>query len=324
MQHTIRIASRRTGLSPHVIRIWERRYSVIASARTESNRRLYSDEDLERLTLLRELTQNGYQIGMVAHLDVPKLRDLVRQELPHSTNNGNGSSNGNGHSNGNGKYSAPNQAVTAEEYQERCVDSLRQMDADGIRTLLEQARVSLGYRTTIKRVVAPLIHRVGEDWQEGDLRIAHESLTTNVVREFLSSPPSGGSLATNAPEIVISTPCGGVHELGAQLVAATARDLGWRVTYLGSSLPAEEISSVARTRNAKAIAISLVYPIGDPDVRVELLRLRSLMPQTMVLILGGRAAESYRQALVGIPGVRWCDALEELENLLVNMALTPA
>jgi MerR family transcriptional regulator, light-induced transcriptional regulator len=309
MLHTIRIASRRTGLSPHVIRIWERRYGVLASERTESNRRLYSDEDLERLKLLRELTQDEHQIGMIAHLQVDQLRELVRADSPGHGGNG----NGNGHH-------AELTPVSSREYLERCVDALLKMDAEAIRRLLDSARNNLGYRATIKTIIAPLIMRVGEGWMQGDMRIAHEHLNTSVVREFLSSQPSGGGGPNNAPELIVSTPAGGAHELGALLVSATARDLGWRVTYLGPSLPAEEISSVARTRNAKAIAISLVYPLGDAEIRVELLRLRSLMPHAMVLILGGRAAESYRHSMSGIPGVRWCDAIEELEELLVSMS----
>lgn len=308
MLHTIRIASRRTGLSPHVIRIWERRYGVLASGRTESNRRLYSDEDLERLKLLRELTQHEHQIGMIAHLEVPKLRELVRQDSPSSHVGGNG----------NGKHLELT-PVSAEEYLERCMEAILKIDADALRNLLERARQDLGHRSTLKTVVAPLILRVGEDWQHGDLRIVHEHLNTSVVREFLSTQAPGGQAPQNAPELIVSTPVGGAHELGALLVAATARDLGWRVTYLGPSLPAEEISAVARARNAKAIAISLVYPLGDAEIRVELLRLRSLIPTAMVLILGGRAADSYRSSMSGIPGVRWCDALEDLEELLVSM-----
>ena len=311
MLHTIRIASRRTGLSPHVIRIWERRYAVLATGRTESNRRLYSDEDLERLGLLRELTQHGHQISRVAHLEVPKLKELVQQETPSPAT---------ASPQINGQPPSP-QLISPEEYQERCIHALRQMDAASMRELLDQAKINLGYRTPLPTIVAPLISRVGEDWQEGDLRIAHEHLHTSVVRDFLCSTPAGSTVATHAPELIVSTPAGGAHELGALLVAATARDLGWRVTYLGASLPAEEINAVARARSAKAIAISLVYPAGDADVRVELLRLRSLMPQTMTLVLGGRAAESYRKSLAGIPGVRWCDSLDELEKLLTSMSL---
>lgn len=314
MLHTIRIASRRTGLSPHVIRIWERRYGVLATERTETNRRLYCDEDLERLSLLRELTQNGHQIGMIAHLAVPKLKEIIQQENPSSPTLAPPSP-----AKENGRHTPA--TLSPLDYQQKCLQAVKEIDAGGMRELLEQAKIDLGYRTTLQHVVAPLITRVGEDWQEGTLRVAHEHLHTSVVRDFLCSTPVGSVLPPQAPELIVSTPAGGAHELGALLVSATARDLGWRVTYLGASLPAEEISAVARARSAKAIAISLVYPAGDAEVRVELLRLRSLMPQAMVLILGGRAAESYRKSLAGIPGVRWCDALDELEKMLVSLSL---
>jgi MerR family transcriptional regulator, light-induced transcriptional regulator len=317
MLHTIRIASRRTGLSPHVIRIWERRYGVLASERTETNRRLYSDEDLDRLKLLGDLTKHGHQIGMIAHLDLERLREVMDRESPNGASNGNGNGHSNGNGHGNGHKPTP---ISVKEYLDKCSTALRDMDAAALRELLDRARVDLGYRAAIKNVVAPLIARVGEDWQSGDLRIAHEHLNTTVVREFLSTPPAGGHPAANAPELVVSTPAGGAHELGALLVAATARDLGWRVTYLGPSLPAEEITSVAKARSARAIAISLVYPLGDSEIRIELLRIRSLMPQAMVLILGGRAAESYKHSMSGIPGVRWCDQLEDMEHLLTTMA----
>ena len=45
----IKVVARRTGLSAHVIRIWEKRYGAVEPERTETKRRLYSDEQIERL-----------------------------------------------------------------------------------------------------------------------------------------------------------------------------------------------------------------------------------------------------------------------------------
>ena len=57
-----------TGLSPHLIRIWEKRYSAVAPERTDTNRRLYSDAEIERLNLLRLATRAGHSIGNIAKL----------------------------------------------------------------------------------------------------------------------------------------------------------------------------------------------------------------------------------------------------------------
>jgi len=58
-EHPIQVVARRTGLSADVIRVWERRYSVVNPKRASNSRRLYSDEDVEKLNLLRRATSAG-------------------------------------------------------------------------------------------------------------------------------------------------------------------------------------------------------------------------------------------------------------------------
>ncbi|MBX7259713.1 MAG: MerR family transcriptional regulator, partial [Candidatus Hydrogenedentes bacterium] len=55
-QHPIQVVALRTGLTPHVIRMWERRYAAVCPTRTPTNRRLYSDSDITRLRLLSRAT----------------------------------------------------------------------------------------------------------------------------------------------------------------------------------------------------------------------------------------------------------------------------
>jgi DNA-binding transcriptional MerR regulator len=62
-RHPIQVVARRTGLSPDVLRVWEKRYQAVEPGRTKTGRRLYSDDDIERLRLLREATSRGRRIG---------------------------------------------------------------------------------------------------------------------------------------------------------------------------------------------------------------------------------------------------------------------
>jgi len=103
--------------------------------------------------------------------------------------------------------------------------------------------------------------------------------------------------------LVVATPAGQVHELGALLVAATAVNFGWRVTYLGASLPAAEIAGAAQLSRARAVALSLVFPDDDPQLEGELGRLREALPPQTPLLVGGRAMPSYRAALKMIGAV---------------------
>jgi methanogenic corrinoid protein MtbC1 len=99
-------------------------------------------------------------------------------------------------------------------------------------------------------VIVSLLHRVGERWYEGSLRIAQEHLASAVVRGFLGSQREVFDYPETAPTLVVTTPAGQLHELGALVVATAAASEGWRATYLGPNLPAEEIAGAAEQDEA--------------------------------------------------------------------------
>src|SRR6185503_14583042 len=79
-RHPMRVVTRRTGLSAEILRVWERRYRVVAPARTQTGRRLYSDAEIERLHLLHRATLGGRTIGFVAALPNAALEELLRKD----------------------------------------------------------------------------------------------------------------------------------------------------------------------------------------------------------------------------------------------------
>ena len=87
------------------------------------------------------------------------------------------------------------------------------------------------------------------------------------------------------------------------------------VTYLGPNLPVEEIAACAIARHATAVALSVVYPEGCSIIVEKLRRMRELLPPGMRLIVGGRAAASYRVVLPDI-AVQWVSCLHGLDEAL--------
>ncbi|MDQ6624254.1 MAG: MerR family transcriptional regulator, partial [Verrucomicrobiota bacterium] len=76
---TITFVARQTGLSIHAIRVWEKRYGAVRPVRAANNRRLYTEEDVERLRLLHEATLAGHAISQVANASIAELASLVRE-----------------------------------------------------------------------------------------------------------------------------------------------------------------------------------------------------------------------------------------------------
>jgi MerR family transcriptional regulator, light-induced transcriptional regulator len=70
-------AARLAGLPVTTLRVWERRYGVVAALKTTTGQRLYCSHDVQRLRLIKELTDLGYAIGTIATLQLEPLRALI-------------------------------------------------------------------------------------------------------------------------------------------------------------------------------------------------------------------------------------------------------
>jgi methanogenic corrinoid protein MtbC1 len=133
----------------------------------------------------------------------------------------------------------------------------------------------------------------------------HEHLASAVVRTILGGLlESVTNVPPSAPTIVVTTPVGQLHEIGAMVVAAMAAAEGWHVTYLGVNLPAEDIAAAVQQQHAKAVALSVAHPADDPHLEHELTLLRRYLTQDVGLIVGGRAAEGYHKVLEAIGAIR--------------------
>jgi DNA-binding transcriptional MerR regulator/methylmalonyl-CoA mutase cobalamin-binding subunit len=284
-RHSIGVVSRRTGLKPDVIRAWERRYGAVRPSRTATNRRHYSDEDVDRLLLLRQATMTGRQIGEVSGLSTDELRLLVATDqaaLARAPRSFRRTSAGEAES---GSH------VSA------CLSAVENLSTHELQFRLDRATVDLSHQCVLEDVLIPLLEKIGHLWEEGKLRIAHEHMASNVIGAYLGTVRLSFGATDNAPPLIVGTPVRQHHELGALIAAAAAASEGWRVTFLGANLPAEELAAAARQTAARAIALSLVYPGDDPHLERELIRLRRLLGQNVHLIVGGRSSARYESVL---------------------------
>jgi DNA-binding transcriptional MerR regulator len=286
----MRVVSERTGLSPHVIRVWERRYQAVVPHRTETNRRLYTRADVDRLLLLRRAVDRGHAISRIAELSNEELRDILKEGSTRE------SSEGVSRAGAEASYSA-------DEYLELALEASKTMNANRLEDLLGSAEIELGRYVLVNTVISGLLQAVGELWQKGEMRPHQEHLTSAVVRKVLDNAASAALVPGTAPAIVLATPSGHNHELGCLMAAAIAVMQGWRIVYLGSSLPAEEILGATIQTHARAVGLR---------------KLRKGLPQEVTLLLGGRAANSYRE--IETERVRFVGSIEEMHQELERLA----
>lgn len=279
--YPIKAVSQQTGLSTHVIRAWEKRYNAISPIRTETNRRLYSDSDIEKLSLLKELTESGYNIGNIAGYSIESLYKLVEKNFPSKD------------------YNNVSLETDPKIHLNKCLEAITQFHSKELENVVMNASVALSKPDLFEKVIIPLAYEVGDRWKSGEMRIFQEHMFSNVIKSYLlgvidsNNSPSGHNL-------VITTPQGQVHEIGALLAGSYAAIEGWNVSYLGPNLPTEEIIAAAIKLRSKVIALSIIYPPDHFELKQELRKYRELLPKDMFLIVGGKGAEIHLEDLIRI------------------------
>ncbi len=309
-RHPIKAVARRTGLSTHVIRAWEKRYQALVPQRTQSNRRLYSDEDIERLNLLKQATETGHNIGQIAKLSQEELQELIVEDKSTAV--------------AGGFRAVRNESAAAIEYHiEECVAAVNQLSGERLDLCLRRASVAVSQPVLLESIIVPLLHRIGHLWEIGEMRVAHEHLATAIIRNFLGNLAASHEAPPHAPVLVAGTPIGQTHELGAIFAAVTAMAAGWRVIYVGADMPANEFVHVAIESNARAIALSVIYPPDDPRLVHDLTRLKQLLPAGVHILIGGRSALSYEQLFAKL-NLRFVESLTELRHALSQLRQIPS
>ena len=171
-KYPIKVVSQMTGLSVFVIRAWEKRYNVVNPSRTETNRRLYSEEDIEKLKLLNEAVQKGHNIGGIAKLSLDELRSILERKHPISEQS----------------YKSPVEIpFDINSIVENCIEAIKAYDGKTLEAILLKASSKMTQPQLIENLIIPLVYKVGDLWHDGIIRVANEHLATAVIRSFLTN-----------------------------------------------------------------------------------------------------------------------------------------
>jgi len=309
--YLISTVSKRSGVKAELVRAWERRYQAVAPTRTAGGHRVYTDQDIARLKLLNQATRDGHSISRIARYSLDELRKLLHTEEAATSAK-------------RPLLLAGNDIKSlAEAYIQKCYAEVTAFDARTLESLFENAIVELGIQNFIEDLLDPLLTLIGERWKTGELRPVHEHMASSIIRSLTYILRNNTPCSPTAPRMVVTTPLGQLHELGALLAAIIAELKGWQVTYLGPNLPAEEIAAAVKFTDAAAVTISISFSSDDHVVQKELRRLRKLLGYEIALIVGGRAAPYYETVLneVGVVKIeslahfrRYLDGLENQKD----------
>ena len=209
-----------TGINAHTLRVWERRYNFLLPLRTQTNIRLYTDAQLKKLLNIGILVRNGYRISVIAKMAESEIHNLVTQILTTSSEENHDRING-------------------------LVLSMLALDEEGFNLLFNNSVNDTGLISTILDLIYPFLNLVGGLWITNKATPAQEHFISNLIRQkiiaaidALPSPQDG------AKRILLFLLEGEAHELGLLLAFYIAKNIGWKVFYLGQNVPSRNIDEI--------------------------------------------------------------------------------
>ena len=277
--YPISAAAKLTGIPLDTLRAWERRYRAVIPKRSERGR-VYSEEQVKRLVLLRQAVQQGHSIGQVAGVGDRQLRELLDKSSSLSAR-------------------GPVNVSASQEVLTPILQALDRFDyAATDREINRLAAAMASPRDFVHQAALPLMRTIGERWHAGKCSIAQEHMLTNLLSALLASLVRTYSPSNPPARALLATPSNERHAFPTLAAAMLTAIGGLGVIYLGTDLPAADIVLAARKSEADIVLLSLSTTPG-PETLEEINHMARKLPRSSALWLGGAPELRLEQATAG-------------------------
>lgn len=275
-----------TGITPETLRVWERRYGAPVPNRMPSGHRRYSGAQMIWLRDVAEALARGMRPGRV--LKMPP--DVLRAAL--------------------GELSGPD---TDPADHREVFAYIEAFDGDALADHLRQAAKENDTLSFLEHHLAPLVASVGRGWAEGRLSVRHEHFFTATASDVLRALVAAMPRHRAHPRIVLSTLEGEWHGLGLQMAVMLAGAHGIIPYVLGVSTPDVDLVRTVVDLEAHVLGVSVSLATGGIETDRRLAALRSELPASVDLVVGGEGARRGRR---GPRGIRYVQSLADWDGYL--------
>jgi MerR family transcriptional regulator, light-induced transcriptional regulator len=257
---TLRIGelSRRSGVSPELLRAWERRYGLLHPTRSPGGLRLYSGSDLARVGAMQRHLADGLAAAEAAALATAS------------------------------EPSAERVGATVSSALEELHAAVMTFDESRVHAEVDSLLAHVSLDSALRDVVVPYLHELGDRWERGEVSVAHEHFASSILRGRLLGLARGWGRGFG-PAAVLACAPRERHDLGLIACGLALRARGWRIVYLGADTPLDSVADAARASHPAYVVVSAVDP---KTFRGQREALASLATQERVCLGGAGAAKA--------------------------------
>lgn len=262
--YSIRDLEKLTGIKAHTIRIWEQRYRLVSPARTETNIRYYTDENLRHLFNVALLNRYGHKISKLAKMQPEEIAARVAQI---AENNG-----------------SPNSQVDAL--------TLAMIDLDEVAFDRIFATYSWehGFEQTMLELVYPFLDKLNILWLTHSVSPAHEKFITNLIRRkimcAIDKVPVDAQRESS--KFLLYLPEGESQELTLLFMHFLLRSRHQKVVYLGANTSLNDLRDACQPYRPDFVFTILQEPLARQSVQAYLDNTAQAIQSGQLLLTGAQ------------------------------------
>ena len=251
--------AKRAGVSPELLRAWERRYGLLAPARSDGGFRLYAVDDVARIRRMRELIAGGVSAAEAASI-----------------------------ARGAATAAARTESVTLPtELTEELATALYALDETAAHAVIDRLLGAVTLETFVSGVALPILKEVGDRWARKVTTVGHEHFATTVLRGRLLGLARGWDHGTG-PRVALACLPGELHDVGLLAFGILLWRSGAGILYLGQDTPLDALTEVARREDCALAVVSSVESSRFTEHAAGLRKAARVLP----ISIGGAGASA--------------------------------
>jgi len=243
--YSIKELEQLSNVKAHTIRIWEQRYNMFTPERTDTNIRLYNDDQLKKLLNVCTLMNHGMKISHISKLSSKQINNELDKLI---TSLG----------------TIDQQFGTILN---QMIVALTNFDESHFDKIFSNSILRFGLISTYTEVIYPLLIRVGLLWTKNDIIPAQEHFLSNLIKQKLFAAIDALPLPNNPSQTwILFLNENEEHEIGLLFANYLLRQYGKKVIYLGQKVPYDNLSTVIKSNKPTHAYTFFVKNHTDKDV----------------------------------------------------------
>lgn len=289
MTYSISDLERLSGVHSHTIRIWEQRYSALKPMRSEGNTRYYDDQQLKKLLNIVSLNQAGYKISKICGFSDQKVNDLLDEQFPPKLIDS-----------------------STEFYISKLLKHGLEFNEFNFSKEMDNCISDLGILEAYRKVIYPLLVRLGLMWRKDNICPAQEHFISNLIRQklFVVINDTSGSNPKSKTWLLF-LPEDEDHDIGLLLAYYMLKHYQQVVIYLGSKVPLSSLKAVFSTTNVDHVLFFMTTTRMEDAAQNYINQLSETCKEVQIHLAGNN---SVIEKLKNIDHISWFKTLDEFEQ----------